>query len=43
MKPRVILHMMTSIDGRIVVTHWPDHFDPAGVYEQIHQQLAGDA
>lgn len=43
MKPHTILHMMTSIDGRIVVTHWPKHIDLAGAYEQVHQQLAGDA
>jgi riboflavin biosynthesis pyrimidine reductase len=43
MKPHTILHMMSSIDGRIVVTHWPKDFDVADAYDQVHQQLAGDA
>lgn len=43
MKPHVILHMMSSIDGRIVVTNWPDEIDVADIYEQVHARLNGDA
>lgn len=45
MKPRVILHMGSSIDGRIVPTYWPkglvSGFSEA--YERIHEELKGDA
>jgi riboflavin biosynthesis pyrimidine reductase len=27
MKPHVIMHMMSSIDGRIVTTGWPKDLD----------------
>lgn len=43
MKPRIILHMASSIDGRIVTTHWPKDFNLGTLYEEIHQQLKGDA
>ncbi|MYM22196.1 pyrimidine reductase [Duganella sp. FT135W] len=43
MKPHVIMHMVTSIDGRIVTTHWPKDFAIGALYEDIHQQLKGDA
>lgn len=42
MKPHVILHMASSIDGRIVVDGWPDALAPVDVYERIHGDLAGD-
>jgi riboflavin biosynthesis pyrimidine reductase len=33
-RPRVICHMMASIDGRIVVNAWPDVGDARGEYER---------
>jgi 2,5-diamino-6-(ribosylamino)-4(3H)-pyrimidinone 5'-phosphate reductase len=41
-RPRVICHMTTSIDGRIVVDGWPD---PAAVrreYEAVHASYGAD-
>ena len=37
-RPRVICHMGTSIDGRIIVNRWPDDVSSAlrTAYEQIH-------
>jgi riboflavin biosynthesis pyrimidine reductase len=45
MKPRVILHMGSSIDGRIVPTRWPKELmaELRDVYEHIHSELQGDA
>lgn len=43
MKPRIIMHMISSIDGRIVTMHWPKEIDITGPYELVHRQLAGDA
>ena len=45
MKPHVIMHMATSLDGRIVPTTWPEdiHDKLNEVYEDIHRQLNGDA
>lgn len=43
MKPHVILHMMSSLDGRIVPTNWPRDFDIGELYEAVHRQLDGDA
>jgi riboflavin biosynthesis pyrimidine reductase len=45
MKPHIILHMGSSIDGRIVPAHWPKAA-MAGltdIYERIHRELGGDA
>ena len=43
-RPRVICHMATSIDGRIVVDGWPDA--PAKAvrreYEKIHEHYGAD-
>jgi riboflavin biosynthesis pyrimidine reductase len=43
MKPHVICHMATSIDGRI----WPSRWRPQGaagdLFEQLHEKLDGDA
>jgi riboflavin biosynthesis pyrimidine reductase len=36
MRPRVICHMATSIDGRIVTDGWPDSPAIRREYEQIH-------
>lgn len=43
MKPHVIMHMMSSIDGRIVTTGWPKHLRVADIYERVHADLFGDA
>lgn len=45
MKPHVILHMASSIDGRIVPGNWPEGPTAmlSGIYEVIHRQLKGDA
>jgi riboflavin biosynthesis pyrimidine reductase len=43
MKPHVIMHMMSSIDGRIVTTDWPRNYDVGDLYERVHADLRGDA
>jgi riboflavin biosynthesis pyrimidine reductase len=45
MKPRVILHMASGIDGRIVPKHWPKDIaaSVSAIYDRIHQELKGDA
>lgn len=42
MRPRVICHMMSSIDGRIVVDHWPDLGDSRHAYEQTADTFEAD-
>jgi 2,5-diamino-6-(ribosylamino)-4(3H)-pyrimidinone 5'-phosphate reductase len=41
-RPRVICHMMTSIDGRIVTDGWPLTPEGRRQYEQIHATYAPD-
>jgi 2,5-diamino-6-(ribosylamino)-4(3H)-pyrimidinone 5'-phosphate reductase len=41
-RPRVICHMMASIDGRIVIDGWPLDDDAASVYEQVHDEYESD-
>jgi len=36
MRPRVICHMMASVDGRIVVDRWPISPEGRRQYEQVH-------
>ena len=36
MRPRVICHMTTSIDGRIVVEGWPLDDEVRRQYERVH-------
>jgi riboflavin biosynthesis pyrimidine reductase len=44
MKPYVICHMVASIDGRILASRWrPKSGQTAGLFERLHDQLAGDA
>jgi riboflavin biosynthesis pyrimidine reductase len=45
MKPHVILHMASSIDGRIVPKRWPKELAAAlsDIYERVHQDLKGDS
>ena len=42
-RPRVICHMMTSIDGRIVTDGWPLSRDGSRQYEEVHATYAPDA
>lgn len=44
MKPYVICHMVSSIDGRILSSRWrPKTAGSAGLFERLHEELAGDA
>ncbi len=43
MKPYVICHMMSSVDGRILPDRWHPHIDDRGVYERLHNELGCDA
>ena len=42
-RPRVICHMATSIDGRIVTDGWPDIAAVRREYEKVHNSYAADA
>ncbi len=42
-RPRVICHMMTSVDGRIVVEGWPLSREGRREYEAVHATYAPDA
>lgn len=41
-RPRVICHMMASVDGRIVVDGWPDSGEARREYEQVHAGYEAD-
>jgi 2,5-diamino-6-(ribosylamino)-4(3H)-pyrimidinone 5'-phosphate reductase len=43
MIPRVICHMMASVDGRIVTGGWPLSRDESRQYEQVHATYEPDA
>ncbi len=44
MKPHVICHMVSSIDGRILHSRWrPKTVDAGGLFERLHERLGGDA
>jgi riboflavin biosynthesis pyrimidine reductase len=44
MKPYVICHMVSSVDGRILGSRWkPKGNRDAGLFERLHDQLGGDA
>jgi 2,5-diamino-6-(ribosylamino)-4(3H)-pyrimidinone 5'-phosphate reductase len=42
-RPRVICHMMSSVDGRIVTSGWPLSAEGSRVYEEIHATYDPDA
>jgi 2,5-diamino-6-(ribosylamino)-4(3H)-pyrimidinone 5'-phosphate reductase len=42
-RPHVICHMMTSIDGRIVPSRWPNLGDGRREYERVHAAIGADA
>jgi len=42
MKPYVICHMNTSVDGRILGSRWrPAENRMAGLFERLHEELGG--
>lgn len=43
MKPHLVMHMMSTLDGRILADRWPGGETFNGVYEEVHRALAGDA
>ena len=44
MKPYVICHMNSSVDGRILGSRWrPSENRMAGLFERIHDQLGGSS
>ena len=44
MKPYVICHMVSSVDGRTLGSRWrPQGIDHGGLFERLHDQLGGDA
>ncbi|MCS6910262.1 MAG: RibD family protein [Anaerolineales bacterium] len=43
MKPYVICHMIASVDGRILPSRWHPPVEDRGIYERLHNELAGDA
>jgi riboflavin biosynthesis pyrimidine reductase len=44
MKPRVICHIVSSVDGRTLSSRWrPKGVDTAGLFERLHERLEGDA
>ncbi len=43
MKPNLICHMITTVDGRILPKQWHPPFEDSSLYEDIHGELAGDA
>ena len=44
LKPYVIVHMSTSIDGRTIPSRWrPESPNTTPDYDRVHNQLGGDA
>jgi riboflavin biosynthesis pyrimidine reductase len=44
MKPHVICHMVSSVDGRTLASRWrPKGTASGNLFERLHDQLAGDA
>ncbi|MDF1501404.1 dihydrofolate reductase family protein [Roseisolibacter sp. H3M3-2] len=41
-RPRVVCHMMASVDGRIVADGWPISSDERGEYERVHDTFDAD-
>lgn len=42
-KPHVIMHMMSTVDGRIKADQWPDMAGALAAYEKVHRDLGGNA
>jgi riboflavin biosynthesis pyrimidine reductase len=43
MKPYVICHMVSSVDGRILGSRWRPEGVGTGLFERLHERLGGDA
>ncbi len=43
MKPHIICHMGSSIDGRILPSRWRPHGLETDLFERLHQELGGQA
>ncbi len=44
LRPHVIVHMSTSIDGRTLPSRWrPEREGATAHYERVHEALGGDA
>lgn len=44
MKPYVICHMVSSLDGRILGSRWrPQGIDSGRLFERLHDEIGGDA
>ena len=43
MKPHIICHMASSVDGRILPSRWRPQNSGADLFERLHQQLGGQA
>lgn len=43
MKPHVICHMAASVDGRTLSSRWRPGAVAGGLFERLHEELAGDA
>ncbi|HJT07355.1 MAG TPA: RibD family protein [Stellaceae bacterium] len=43
MKPQVICHMAMSLDGRTLPSRWRPEGVGEGLFERLHEELAGDA
>jgi hypothetical protein len=41
MKPYVICHMNSSVDGRILGSRWRPENRMAGLFERLHEELGG--
>jgi riboflavin biosynthesis pyrimidine reductase len=43
MKPHVICHMTTSVDGRTLTSRWRPQGTAGDLFERLHEELEGDA
>jgi riboflavin biosynthesis pyrimidine reductase len=43
MKPHVICHMTTSVDGRTLTSRWRPQGKAGDLFERLHEELEGDA
>ena len=43
MKPYVICHMMSSVDGRILPDRWHPPLEDTSPYERVHEEIGADA
>jgi riboflavin biosynthesis pyrimidine reductase len=43
MKPHVICHMVASLDGRTLSSRWRPSGVGQGIFERLHEELAGEA